>query len=102
MGIVFPLMIPVAHSLAYNDMKIMLGTIGSVLTGAIWGNHCSPIADSCILSSMSTACDHADHVKSQLLYAVIVGSITFVFGSIPCGLLSFYNEWMALVLCKLF
>ena len=70
-------MIPVAHSLAFNDMKIMLGTIGSVLTGAIWGNHCSPIADFCIMSSMSTTCDHADHVKSQLVYAVTVGSITF-------------------------
>ena len=94
-------MIPVAHSLEFNDMKIMLGTIGSVLTGAIWGNHCSPIAESCILTSMSIACDHADNVKSQIVYATIIGSITFCIGSIPCGLFSFYTEWLALTLCKL-
>ena len=64
---------------------IMLGTIGSVLAGSIFGDHCSPISDTTVLSSQSCGCDHAAHVWTQLPYAVTVGAISIVCGTIPIG-----------------
>ena len=58
---------------------------GAVLTGAIFGDHCSPISDTTILSSMGSACDHMDHTNTQMVYALTVGVITIVFGYLPVG-----------------
>ncbi|MBO7691570.1 MAG: hypothetical protein J6T10_02920, partial [Methanobrevibacter sp.] len=57
-----------------------------VLTGAIVGDHCSPISDTTILSSMGTGCNHIDHVTTQIYYAVFVAAITIFIGYIPAGL----------------
>ena len=64
----------------------MVLNVGAVLTGAIFGDHCSPISDTTILSSMGSACDHIDHTKTQLIYAVAVALISILFGYIPAGL----------------
>lgn len=85
MGILMPLTIPLAFAIN-PDQGYMLMSIGAVLTGAIFGDHCSPISDTTILSSMGSACDHIDHVKTQLAYALTVGLVTVVFGYIPVGL----------------
>jgi Na+/H+ antiporter NhaC len=53
-----------------------------VLAGAIFGDHCSPISDTTVLSSTASACDHVDHVKTQLPYALVVGVIGIVLGNI--------------------
>ncbi len=94
MLILTPLTVPLANSviLATGNGVIadptiyMLGCIGAVLTGAIFGDHCSPISDTTILSSMGASCDHLDHVKTQLPYALIVAAISIVFGYLLIGL----------------
>ncbi len=92
MGIVMPLVIPLAYSqLSTVDMvvtesnPILLCCIGSVLAGAIFGDHCSPISDTTVLSSQASGCDHIAHVRTQLPYAVLVGLVSIVFGTLPIG-----------------
>lgn len=85
MGILMPLAIPLAYAIN-PESGYMLMNIGAVLTGAIFGDHCSPISDTTILSSMGAACDHIDHTRTQLAYAVTVALVTVVFGYIPAGL----------------
>lgn len=85
LGILMPLAIPLAAALS-SDPHFIVMSAGAVLTGAIFGDHCSPISDTTILSSMGAASDHLDHVKTQLPYSIVVASISIVFGYIPVGL----------------
>lgn len=85
MGILMPLAVPLAHSMN-PEMSFIIVTTSAVLTGAIFGDHCSPISDTTILSSMGAGCNHIDHVKTQMPYALFVAFITVVFGYIPAGL----------------
>ncbi|CCH49266.1 Na+/H+ antiporter NhaC family protein [Pseudodesulfovibrio piezophilus] len=85
MGILMPLAIPLSFALN-PDPNFVILNVGAVLTGAIFGDHCSPISDTTILSSMGAACDHIDHVKTQLVYAVTVAFIAIFAGYIPAGL----------------
>lgn len=84
MGILMPLAIPLAHSIN-PDMSFIIASTSAVLTGAIFGDHCSPISDTTILSSMGAGCSHIEHVKTQMPYALFVATITIVFGYIPAG-----------------
>ena len=54
---------------------VMLGTYASVLAGAIWGDHCSPISDTTILSSLATGSNHMDHVTTQMPIATVAAGI---------------------------
>jgi Na+/H+ antiporter NhaC len=90
MAIMMPIVIPLGHSVALIngyppvDATIILhGVISSVLAGAVFGDHCSPISDTTILSSMASGCDHMDHVKTQLPYAILVGILGMILGDIP-------------------
>jgi len=85
MGILMPLTIPLAYTINPEN-TFMLINISAVLTGAIFGDHCSPISDTTILSSMGSACDHIDHTKTQLFYAMPVALIAIICGYIPAGL----------------
>lgn len=85
MGILMPLTIPLASSMS-SDPKFVIMSIGAVLTGAIFGDHCSPISDTTILSSMGSGCDHLDHTKTQIWYAIFVAIFAVIFGYIPVGL----------------
>ena len=85
MGILMPLAIPLAHAIS-PDMTYIVMSTSAVLTGAIFGDHCSPISDTTIMSSMGAGCDHIAHVKTQMWYAIFVGILTVVFGYIPVGL----------------
>jgi len=85
MPIVIPLTVHVSNLFGFNaaDIQLMLnGTISSVLAGSVWGDHCSPISDTTILSSMASGCDHIDHVRTQLPYAIVVGLICMLLGDI--------------------
>ena len=84
MGILMPLAIPLAYSIN-PDMSYVIVATSAVLTGAIFGDHCSPISDTTILSSMGAGCNHIDHVRTQMPYAIFVAVITIVFGYIPAG-----------------
>lgn len=85
MGILMPLAIPLAHAIS-PDVGYVVINVGAVLTGAIFGDHCSPISDTTILSSMGSAADHLDHVNTQLPYSISIAVITVLFGYIPAGL----------------
>lgn len=92
MGILMPLVIPLAWAVmdvngmtAAHDYHILYSTISAILAGAVWGDHCSPISDTTILSSMASGCDHIDHVRTQLPYAMTVGSVAIVGGTLPVG-----------------
>jgi Na+/H+ antiporter NhaC len=85
MGILMPLAIPLSYSMN-PEMTYILASTSAVLTGAIFGDHCSPISDTTILSSMGAGCNHIDHVKTQMPYALFTAVIAVVFGYIPVGL----------------
>jgi Na+/H+ antiporter NhaC len=92
MGILMPLVLPLswavllANNMAHPDSHhIMYSTVACVLAGAVWGDHCSPISDTTILSSMASGCDHIDHVRTQLPYATLVGSVAVLIGTLPTG-----------------
>ncbi len=90
MAIMMPIVIPLAHSVSllnhYGpvDYDIILhGVISSVLAGCVFGDHCSPISDTTILSSMASSCDHIEHVRTQLPYAVVTAIFCMLIGDIP-------------------
>lgn len=84
MSILMPLAIPLAHSIN-PDMSFVVVCTSAVLTGAIFGDHCSPISDTTILSSMGAGCNHIEHVKTQIWYSLFVAAVTILFGYIPSG-----------------
>ena len=93
MGILMPLAIPLAsavgmHSGLEGDAlhAYMIVNISAVLTGAIFGDHCSPISDTTILSSMGAGCNHIDHVQTQMPYALAVCAISIFAGYFPIAL----------------
>ncbi len=71
----FAIMIPIAIPMAHTMDASMYATIAAALGGGIFGDHCSPISDTTILSSMASATDHIDHVKTQLPYALFAGTL---------------------------
>lgn len=85
MGILMPLAIPLAAGIS-GDPQFIVISAGAVLTGAIFGDHCSPISDTTILSSMGAGVNHLDHVQTQMPYAIAVGIIAVIFGFLPAGL----------------
>jgi Na+/H+ antiporter NhaC len=64
---------------------ITLATCGSVLAGAIFGDHCSPISDTTVLSSRASGCDHVAHVRTQMPYAIVVGLVCILCGTLPAA-----------------
>ena len=100
MGIVMPLVVPLtwavmaANGIAGDPahMHIFYSAIAAVLAGAVWGDHCSPISDTTILSSLATECDHIDHVRTQLPYALAVGLVGLFAGTL---LVAYGYPWWA-------
>ena len=91
MAILMPIVIPIAHFVPQADasvsvlqqQSIFLSTIASVLAGATFGDHCSPISDTTIMSSMASGADHIDHVNTQLPYALLGGLLSMIIGYLP-------------------
>jgi Na+/H+ antiporter NhaC len=74
-----PLAIPLAAAYTGNEPStLVFATLGAVLTGSTFGDHCSPISDTTIMSSMASSADHIDHVKTQLPYAITAASIAII------------------------
>ncbi len=83
MAILIPMILPLAYALgAYDPANqiIFWLTCAAILDGAIFGDHCSPISDTTVLSSISAGCDHIDHVKTQIPYAMTVMVLVSVVG----------------------
>jgi tetracycline resistance efflux pump len=75
----FGIMLPIAADMAMgSDSSMMLPMLSAVLAGAVFGDHCSPISDTTILSSTGASCHHIDHVVTQLPYALIAAMISLV------------------------
>jgi Na+/H+ antiporter NhaC len=92
MAIVIPIVTPLSFNLCGasgfppDEIHLnMVSTLSGVLAGSIFGDHCSPISDTTIMSSMASSVDHVDHVRTQLPYALLVGCVSIMFGDIPSG-----------------
>ena len=80
MAVLIPLVVPLSVAMGGNlgggaETGLLLGSLASVLAGSIFGDHCSPISDTTVMSSMASGCDHMDHVKTQLPYALMVAAV---------------------------
>lgn len=85
MTILYPLALPLTWKICLENglspdesMQIFYNVVSVVLAGAVFGDHCSPISDTTILSSMATACPHMDHVRTQLPYAITVAVVSML------------------------
>lgn len=94
MAILIPTVVPLAHALGGLPLTILAAA--AVLDGAIFGDHCSPISDTTVMSSIASSCDHIDHVKTQLPYALTTMSLAGLFGYL--GTASLYPGWLGLLL----
>jgi Na+/H+ antiporter NhaC len=90
MGILMPLVIPLAWAVMTvngmadpSGMHILYSSVACTLAGAVWGDHCSPISDTTVLSSIATGCDHIEHVRTQMPYAILVGLVALLIGTVP-------------------
>jgi Na+/H+ antiporter NhaC len=92
MSILVPVTVPMSIQLLGGEGNqvvqdpIFLSTFAGVLSGSVFGDHCSPISDTTVLSSTASGSDHIDHVRTQLPYAVISGVIALLAGYIFTGL----------------
>ena len=81
----FGIMLPLAGDMAAaSEISMMLPMLSAVLAGAVFGDHCSPISDTTILSSAGAGCHHIDHVMTQLPYALTI-AIGAAFGYLVLG-----------------
>ena len=90
MGILLPLVLPLCWAImsmegltAGEDYFILYSSVSGVLAGAVWGDHCSPISDTTVMSSLSAGCDHIEHVRTQLPYALLAGAAALGAGTLP-------------------
>ena len=108
MALIYPLVLPTTwvlcqhpeYGYTYADsMDIFYNTVSAVLAGSVLGDHCSPISDTTILSSLASGCNHIDHVRTQIPYALTVGGIAVIAGTLPSSL--GMNPWIAMILAAL-
>ncbi len=92
MGILLPLVVPLSWAVLQSGgvadpahYFILYSAISCVLTGSVWGDHCSPISDTTVLSSLASGCDHIEHVRTQMPYALLAGAIALLLGTVPTG-----------------
>jgi Na+/H+ antiporter NhaC len=87
MAIIIPTAVPIAFALDEHTYGLTtIITLGAVLDGAIFGDHCSPISDTTIISSIASRCDHIQHVRTQLPYSLFVAILALCCCYIPTGL----------------
>ena len=93
MGILLPLVLPLCWAIMNSQglagpegHHILYASVSGVLAGAVWGDHCSPISDTTVMSSLSAGCDHMEHVRTQLPYAVLAGATALFCGTVPTSL----------------
>jgi Na+/H+ antiporter NhaC len=78
-AIVIPIAVPLAFEFSQGQVSpLVLGTIAATAGGGVFGDHCSPLSDTTVLSSLGSACDHMDHVRTQISYALAVAFIACV------------------------
>ncbi|MEM7220290.1 MAG: Na+/H+ antiporter NhaC family protein [Pseudomonadota bacterium] len=88
-ALAFPLMLPAAVQVG-AEMTLV---VAAILSGGLWGDHCSPISDSTILSSSGAGCDQYEHFRTQLPYALFNGALASLF----CFSAAYYPEPLLIV-----
>ncbi|MGD9992511.1 MAG: Na+/H+ antiporter NhaC family protein [Salinivirgaceae bacterium] len=90
MAILYPLLLPatwlITQEFSYthdNSLAIFYNVVANVLAGSVLGDHCSPISDTTILSSLASQCPHIEHVRTQMPYALTVGAVAAFIGVLP-------------------
>jgi Na+/H+ antiporter NhaC len=84
MAILVPTAIPIAFALDGDSYGLTtMITLGAILDGAIFGDHCSPISDTTIISSTASSCDLIQHVRTQLPYSILVAAVALLFAYLP-------------------
>ncbi len=103
MAIIYPLILPACWKIAMeygwdHDMAlpVFYNVVSSVLAGSVLGDHCSPISDTTILSSLASSCNHLSHVRTQMPYALLVGAVSLGVGTIPAAF-GITSIWLFLV-----
>ena len=93
MAILYPLILPASWLLCQEQglsvgatMPLFYNVVASVLAGSVMGDHCSPISDTTIMSSLASSCNHLQHVKTQMPYALTVGGVAVLIGVLPTAL----------------
>ena len=93
MAILYPLILPSSWLLCQEQglsleasMPLFYNVVASVLAGSVMGDHCSPISDTTIMSSLASSCNHMQHVKTQMPYALTVGGVAVLLGVLPTAL----------------
>jgi Na+/H+ antiporter NhaC len=99
MSILLPLVVGLAFSMGelvpLGGHGLLILSIAAVLEGSIFGDHCSPISDTTILSSTACAADHLDHTRTQMAYALTAMAVAIVCGYFPCAFMG-WSPWIAL------
>jgi len=96
MGVLIPIVIPLAYQLDPEMGAVFLASCAAVLDGAVLGDHASPISDTTVLSSIGSNVDVVTHVRTQLPYVLTVGAVAIVLGSLPAGL--GWSPWLLIPL----
>jgi Na+/H+ antiporter NhaC len=93
MAILYPLILPASWMLCQEQglsvdatMPLFYNVVASVLAGSVMGDHCSPISDTTIMSSLASHCNHIEHVRTQMPYALSVGGVAVLIGVLPTAL----------------
>ena len=99
MTILLPLVVGLSFQLGetvpLGGTLLMIMSIGAVLEGAIFGDHCSPISDTTVMSSIASASDHIDHVRTQMPYAMLTMAVALLVGYLPCAYLgASFGGWL--------
>ena len=85
MGIVFPLVGPLAFSVGGGEARFLYRCLGATMGGAIFGNVCSPISDTTILTTLATRCGLTQHVRTTVPYTAVAGLVAVVCGDLAVG-----------------
>jgi Na+/H+ antiporter NhaC len=103
MAILYPLILPASWLLCQEQglsadatMPLFYNVVASVLAGSVMGDHCSPISDTTIMSSLASSCNHIQHVRTQMPYALTVGVVAMLVGVLPSAL--GLPSWLAFLL----
>lgn len=96
MGILMPLALPVALTVSGNDAALAAATVGAVFSGAVFGDHASPLSDTTIVSAAACGVDPLDHVRTQLPYALLAAAAAAGCGFLPYAL--GLSPWLGLAL----
>eukprot|EP00009_Paramoeba_aestuarina_P008550 CAMPEP_0201518272 /NCGR_PEP_ID=MMETSP0161_2-20130828/9169_1 /ASSEMBLY_ACC=CAM_ASM_000251 /TAXON_ID=180227 /ORGANISM="Neoparamoeba aestuarina, Strain SoJaBio B1-5/56/2" /LENGTH=433 /DNA_ID=CAMNT_0047916009 /DNA_START=81 /DNA_END=1378 /DNA_ORIENTATION=- len=100
MAISYPIVLPLAWGLDLENYELLQMTSASILSGAVFGGHCSPRSETTLLSSMKCGCDLLQHLRTQVFYATVVAFCSCFFGYLLVGF-ELYSGWVGIILSSL-